>query len=209
MPIHGPKNQIFLWSPQPPVADATLEQLLMAWHKCTNTFHVVLIPQLMTPCWRQLFNKACDFTFIVLPGTLFWPTDMFEPLWVGVVLPFTQHRPWCFKQAPLLVEMGGELRRMLEDSEEDAQDLLRKLLKLPGRVANLLQHVACRVLHVPWRDANLPHDGNQGQDRQRVAQGSQAAEEANARHRGRTPVHPVPVQDVLDEESGREEPNLG
>jgi hypothetical protein len=51
---------------------------------------------------------------------------------------------------------------MLEDSEDDARDLLQKLLELPGRVAPLSQHVACGVLHAPWRDANLPHDGNQG-----------------------------------------------
>ncbi len=163
----------------------------------------------MTPCWLRLFNKACDLTFIVLPGALFWPTDMFEPLWVDVILPFTHHRPWCFEQAPLLVEMGRELHRMLEDSEEDARDLLRKLLKLPGRVAPLSQRVACRVLHVPWRDANLPHDGNQGRDGKHVAQGSRVAEEADARHQGHTPVHPIPVQDVWDEESGREEPNSG
>jgi hypothetical protein len=163
MLVHGPKNQIFLWSPQPPVADAALEQLLMARHKRTDTFvHVVLIPRLMTPRWRRLFNKACDFTFIASPGALFWPTNVFKPLWVGVVLPFTHHRPWCFKRAPLLGEMGRELRRMLEDSEEDARNLLQKLLKLPGSVAPLSQHVACGVLYVPWRDADLPHDGNQG-----------------------------------------------
>ncbi len=74
---------------------------------------------------------------------------MFEPLWVGVVLPFTHHRPWCFKQATLLVEMGRELRRMLKNSEEDARDLLQKLLKLPGRVATLSRRVAYGVLHVP------------------------------------------------------------
>ncbi len=163
-PYMDKKNQIFLWSLQPLVADAALEQLLMAWHKCTDTFHVVLIPQLMTLRWRRLFNKACDFTFIILPGASFWPTDMFESLWVSVVLPFTHHRPWCFKRAPLLVEMGRELCRMLENGEEDVQDLFWKLLKIPGRVAPLSQSMACRVLHVPWRDANLPHNGNQGQD---------------------------------------------
>jgi hypothetical protein len=80
MPVHGPKNQIFLWSPQPLLANAALEQLIMAWHKRPDTFHVVLIPWLMTPRWRRLFNKACDFTFIISPGTLFWPTYMFKPL---------------------------------------------------------------------------------------------------------------------------------
>ena len=81
---------------------------------------------------------------------------MFEPLWVGIVLPFTHHRPWCFKRAPLLVELGGTLRELLETSEEDAMNLLQKLLGLPGRVASLSQRVACGVLHIPWSDANIP-----------------------------------------------------
>ena len=81
---------------------------------------------------------------------------MFEPLWVGIVLPFTHHRPWCFKRAPLLVKLGGTLRELLETSEEDAMNLLQKLLGLPGRVASLSQRVACGVLHVLRSDANIP-----------------------------------------------------
>ena len=115
IPTHGDKNELFLWAPQPPVADAALEELLKARHKRTDTFHVVLIPRLMTPRWRRLFNKACDFTFVVSPGSAFWPADMFEPLWVGIVLPFTHRRPWCFKRAPLLVEIGRDLQEVLCD----------------------------------------------------------------------------------------------
>ena len=115
IPTHGDKNKLFLWAPQPPIADAALEELLKALHKRTDTFHVVLIPRLMTPRWRRLFNKACDFTFVVSPGSAFWPADMFEPLWVGNVLPFTHHRLWCFKRAPLLVEIGRDLQEVLCD----------------------------------------------------------------------------------------------
>jgi hypothetical protein len=155
LPTHGRKNELFLWAPQPPVADAALEELLKARHKCTDTFHVVLIPQLMTPLWRQLFNKACDFTFVVSPGTPFWPADMFEPLWVGVTLPFSIHRPWCFKRAPLLVEMGRDLCKVLLTGEGNGRDLLRKLLKLPGLMAPMSECMACGVLHVPWATSNI------------------------------------------------------
>jgi hypothetical protein len=115
IPTHGDKNKLFLWAPQPLIADAALEELLKALHKRTDTFHVVLKPRLMTPRWRRLFNKACDFTFVVSPGYAFWPADMFEPLWVGNVLPFTHHRLWCFKRAPLLVEIGRDLQEVLCD----------------------------------------------------------------------------------------------
>ena len=58
------------------------------------------------------------------------------------------------------MELGGTLRELLETSEEDARNLLRKLLGLLGQVASLSQRVACRVLHVPWSDANVPDASN-------------------------------------------------
>ena len=154
IPTHGPKGQTFLWTPPPAVADAMLEEVLKARHKRTNTFHIIAIPRLMLPRWRRLFNKVCDFTFEVSPGASFWPTPMFEPLWIGIVLPFTHHRPWCFKRAPLLVEMGRELRSVLSTSESDAGNILWKLLLLPRRVGPLSERVARGVLHMP-REGNL------------------------------------------------------
>jgi hypothetical protein len=99
----------------------------------------------------MLFNKACDFNFVVSPGHSFWPDTMFEPLWVGALLPFSTHRPWCFKRAPLLVEMGRDLWAVLAAGESDGRDILQKLLKLPGLVAPMSEHMACGVLHVPGR----------------------------------------------------------
>ncbi len=119
-------------------------------------------PPFDDPLVAETFNKVCNFTFIVPPGTSFWPTNMFGPLWVGAVLPFTHHRPWCLKPAPLLVEMGRELRGLLESCEADARDLLHKLLKLPRRVAPLSQCLACGVLHVPWGTSNFSDVNHQG-----------------------------------------------
>jgi len=149
IPTHGPANKLFLWAPQPAVADAALEELLKARHKRSDTFHVVVLPRLMTPRWRRLFNKACDFSFVVPPETSFWPANMFEPLWVGILLPFVQHRPWCLKRTPLLVELGSSLRGMLPSREEDAGNLLRELLRLPRRLAPLSERVARGVLQLP------------------------------------------------------------
>lgn len=144
---HCPGNKMFLWAPQPAVADAALEELLKSRHKRKDLFHVVLLPRLMTPRWRRLFNKACDFTFVVPADCSFWPSNMFEPLWVGIILPFTHHRPWCLKRAPLLVELGRDLREMLPTREQDAGNLLRKLLLLPLKAVQ--GSVARGMLHVP------------------------------------------------------------
>ena len=149
MPTHGKGGRMFLWAPPPAVADVAMEEVLKARHKRPDTFHVMLVPRLMTPRWRRLFRKACDFSFVVSPGCPHWPTNMYEPLWVGIVLPFIKHRPWCLKRAPLLLEVGRELRGVLEAGEGNERDILRKLTLLPRRVDALSFHLACGVLHLP------------------------------------------------------------
>jgi hypothetical protein len=87
---------------------------------------------------------------------------MYEPLWVGILLPSSVYMPWCFKRSPLLVELRRDLREVLSEGEKDGGDILQKLLKLPGLVASTLQHMACRVLHVPGRTTLLPDDSHIG-----------------------------------------------
>ena len=79
---------------------------------------------------------------------------MFEPLWVGILLPFVKHRPWCLKRAPVLLEIGRELRGVLQTGQGDAGHILRKLTLLPRRVDSLPFDLACGVLHMPRSGAN-------------------------------------------------------
>ncbi len=152
IPSHCERDQMFLWAPLPPVADAALEELLKSRHKRTDIFHVVVVLRLMAPRWHCLFSKVCDFTFVASPGLPFWPTNMYEPLWVGIILPFAHCRPWSLKRAPLLVEMERDVRRVFETGEGDAGNILWKLLHLPKQLAPLSQHVACGMLHILWGD---------------------------------------------------------
>ncbi len=158
----------------PAVVDVALEELLKSRHKRSDIFHVVMVLRLMAPRWRCLFNKVRDFLFIASSGLPFWPTGMFKPLWVGVVLPFANCRPWVLKQAPLLVEMGRDLQRVFETGEGDARNILRKLLQLPKRLATLPQCVACGVLHLPG-DNQIPDASNPGQGGKHLAQGRGSA----------------------------------
>ena len=96
----------------------------------------------MSPRWRRLFHKACDYLFAVSPNPDYWPSDIFEPLWVGIILPFVKHRPWCLKRAPVLLEFGRKLRGVLETGEGDERLILRQLTLLPGRVDSLPVHLA-------------------------------------------------------------------
>jgi hypothetical protein len=177
IPTYCGKDQMSLWATALAVADAAVEELLKSRHKRLDIFHVVMIPRLMAPRWHHLFNKACDFLFVASPSLTFWPTKFFEPLWVSIILPFANCRPWSLKQAPLLVEMGRDLRRLLETSEGDARNLLQKLLQLPKWLATLPQHMACGVLHLP-RPHQVLDACNSGGGRERLAQGG-GTEEKN------------------------------
>ena len=157
IPKHEGRSCTHLWAPPPAVADVALEELLKARHKRTDTYHIVVIPRLFTPRWRRLFNKACDFAFAVPPNHSFWSTNMFEPLWVGIVLPFTHHRPWELKRAPLLVDMARKLREVLRDGDGDGRNILLQLLKLNKRLAPLSKGVARAVLRMP-RERPLPNE---------------------------------------------------
>lgn len=148
MPDHEPAGRVHLWAPAPAVADAMLEELLKARHKRTDTFHIIVVPRLMAPRWRRLFYKVSDLHFVVPPGASFWPTNMLEPLWIGIVFPFISHRPWSLQRAPLMVELGRELREVCKEGDLAAGPLLRKLFKLPRRLARLSPSVARGVLHM-------------------------------------------------------------
>ncbi len=95
--LHCKRDQMFLWAPLPTVADVAMVELLRSRHKRVDLFHVVMIPRLMAPRWQGLFNKVCNVTSVVSPGPLFWPANMYKPLWVGNVLPFVHCRPWSLK----------------------------------------------------------------------------------------------------------------
>eukprot|EP00804_Cyclotella_cryptica_P012535 CCRYP_017723-RA/>CCRYP_017723-RA protein AED:0.46 eAED:0.49 QI:0/0/0/1/0/0/2/0/152 len=73
----------------------------------------------MAPCWRRLFHKAINLSFVVEPGISFWPSDMFELLFIGVILPFIPHRLWSLKRAPLMVELGRQLRQVCKEVLKD------------------------------------------------------------------------------------------
>jgi hypothetical protein len=90
-----------------------------------------------------------DLHFVVPAGTEYWPAHLYEPLWVGIILPFVPFRPWQLKRAPLLVELARELCAVCQVSDVATRNILRKLLKLPSQVAKLSPSVASGVLHMP------------------------------------------------------------
>ena len=105
------------------IADVALEECLKATHKRQDACHIFIVPRLLTPTWRRLFRKLCDFVVIMPVGHPFWPTHMHEPLFLGVSLPFVHHRPWSLRGTPLLVALERDLRQVWASSEKDGRDI--------------------------------------------------------------------------------------
>ena len=149
IPTHAKAGRMYLWSPPPVVADAALEECLRAVHKRSDATHVFVIPRLCTPSWSRLFFKLCDFHFRVPAGSPFWPSGMHEPLWIGISLPFIRHRPWSLRGTPLLVGLARDMQEVFSSGEGDGRDILRKLLRVQGRVNSLSERLARGVLRMP------------------------------------------------------------
>ena len=144
----------------PVVVDVCLEECLKAVHKQRDAYHVFVIPRLFTPAWSILFHKLCDFVTGLPVGSAQWPSDMHEPLWIGISLPFIRHYPWSLRRTPLLVALASRLRGVWASGEGDGGDVLRELLRTPRRVARLSKRMASGVLQMPG-DWKVP-DGQGG-----------------------------------------------
>ena len=158
IPQHRANGGTYLWSPPPVVADAALEELLKAVQKRQDAYHFIVIPRIVSPHWFRLFCKLCDVSCLLPIGHSHWPASMHEPAWIGLVLPFIKHRPWRLKRSPYVVELEGNLRRVLSTGEGDGRDILRKLLQLPRRVARMRVRDARGLLRVPSPGGDVSHE---------------------------------------------------
>jgi hypothetical protein len=52
---------------------------------------------------------------------------MFEPLIVGICLPFLDSPPWSRRYSPSVLEMAGELSSLRAHPERDERAILRQL----------------------------------------------------------------------------------
>ena len=53
----------WVWCPAPAAADVVVERLRIARHKRPDSFHLVVVPRLMTGRWRKQLGKASDCHF--------------------------------------------------------------------------------------------------------------------------------------------------
>jgi hypothetical protein len=117
-----------LWLLPPAAADVAVEQLSFSRHKRPDLIHVFICPHLMTQRWRKRLYKISDVLFNIPVGAQedLWSADMYEPLVVGLILPFLSVSPWFRRYTPSVLDLECQLRRMWTSPEGDAGHLLRQ-----------------------------------------------------------------------------------
>jgi hypothetical protein len=169
------KSGTFIWSPPPAAAGVAIEELRKARIKRTDSTHIFLCPRLLTTEWLKQLHKASDHILTILPNCSIWPATMHEPLICGLILPYSQHRPWTIRETPKVVKLVGSLRKVLKEGKDLGGNLLRELLLLAQRVPSMSEDVVRRVLFFGRKvSVSHPWDGNRTWQQSRRRTGSES-----------------------------------
>jgi hypothetical protein len=158
-----------VWTLPPGAADMALEELRKARIKRQDSLHVFVVPCLMKPYWFCQPYKTADVVFDVPPGACCWPTHMFEPVVIGLVLPYLDRSPWCVRSTPKMRSMERKMRKVWDSLELASGNLLRKFLLEYEWLRSMQGDVVRRVLFFE-QNHPLPRQGDsnrRGQKRSR------------------------------------------
>ena len=116
--------------------------------KQKESFHVVIIPKLATPLWLRQFNKAADMVFMIPASSnlLYWPASSHEQLYVAILFPYLNFRPWQLRRSPKVVQTGRELLKMFSNPEVDGGDLLFKRLSEFRAIPSMSRDMVWKML---------------------------------------------------------------
>ena len=137
----------FIWSPPPVAAGIAMEELRKSRHKSAESTHLVVIPRLFSTEWRRSLYKAADVVLHLPAGHPAWPESLHEPLTIGILLPYLNHRPWELRRSPVVLELAHSLQRVWKSGGEPERPLLRKLWGLQRELSRMPESMARKVLH--------------------------------------------------------------
>ena len=72
---------------------------------------------------------------------------MYEPLMIGIVLPFIRSSPWQLRGTPKVLALGRTMRRVLKEEELDGGSVLFKFLLEFERFRSLPEDVVRKMLY--------------------------------------------------------------
>jgi len=128
-PLPVPSSSVLLWTPPPAAAAVAVEQLSFSRLKRPQLAHVFVVPRLITYLWRKQLFKLADLVFTLPVGFRedVWPVTMYEPLIVGVLLPYLPHSPWSRRHTPSVLEVGRSLSGVFSSLSGNECAILREL----------------------------------------------------------------------------------
>ena len=147
-PVIATGRRTYIWTPAPMAAEVALGEMRKARIKRQNSAHIFVCPRLCSGQWLRHLFKAADFVFEVPVGSSCWPAEMHEPLLIGVLFPFLRVEPWQLRGSHKMYAMGGQLRRVFQESEMDACNLLREFWTLCHELQDLPKPVVRRLLYI-------------------------------------------------------------
>ena len=113
-------------------------------------------------------------------------------LYGSASLPIVNKSSWTLRRTPLLVELARDLREAFASGEGDGRDILRKLLRVPGRIQSVSKRVARRVLHLPGT-VEVPNDEAHRRAGESIVQTGPARAQDESRDPGRPCLPPFSV----------------
>ena len=144
------KKGSFLWNVAPTAGEAAVEQLCAHTHAQPYATHIFVIPRLCTSHWRKQLMKACDCVITIQVGSSFWPTNMHEPLIMGIyfsLLP-PDHRfaPWRLKHTKWLETRRCKMQEMQSEGKPLEGNSLRQLFVQSKRIPTMQEKLARKML---------------------------------------------------------------
>ena len=136
-----------IWMPVPMSAEVALAELRKARIKRQQSSHVFFCVRLCTSQWVRHLFKAADFVFEVPVGTDMWPSDVHEPLLIGILFPFISVKPWQLRNTNKMLAVGMQLRQVFQDKDVDAWHLLRQFWTCCVNLGGLSERLVRKLLY--------------------------------------------------------------
>ena len=141
-------RRVYLWTPPPYAADIAVAEMQKARIKRQTSTHVFVCPRLCSSLWVRQLYKAADFVIEVPAGFSFWPSEMHEPILIGILFPFLRSRSWQLRNTPKMHAMGSRMRRLFKTEELDPRDLLCQFWSDCHRLRTMPENVVRRMLYL-------------------------------------------------------------
>ena len=126
-----------LWEPAPAAALFAIECFRQGRHKRQNSFHIWIVPGLLTGEWRKNVLKSADLIVEIPAGHTYWPADMHESLTLALFFPFIASKPWELRRCKFMVEMESKLQKVLKSGDSSGRSILSELCSTTSSLGTL------------------------------------------------------------------------